>query len=185
MLPLLASALYVIQKFYLRSSRQVCHLDGQCSTPLYSLVGEITSGIAHIRAHGWQSRILDESLSLLDYSQKAFYYMLTIQQWLALAMDFTVAIIAVSLVTIATGSKKSTTEASVGLSMLNLVTFSILLNQVIRGWITLQGSFGAVSRLRTFTREIPQEEAGEHVSLPADWPHAGYVEFDNVTARYK
>ncbi len=161
------------------------HLENEYKAPLYTLFSDMSRGIVHIRAHGWQSTLLDESIRALDFSQKPFHYVFTIQQWLELAMDLTTSIVAISLVAVATANKKSTTEARVGLSMLNLVTFSILLNQVIKGWITLQTSLGAISRLYTFVTETPREESREDASLPPYWPHTGDIEFENVTARYQ
>jgi ABC-type transport system involved in cytochrome bd biosynthesis fused ATPase/permease subunit len=185
LLPFLAVALYFIQKYYLRTSRQMRHLDIEAKTPLYSLFGDISSGLEHIRAYGWQSKLYDESLRALDYSQKPFYYMFTIQRWLELAMDCTTLVLAVTLVATTTFYKETTTQAALGLSMLNLVTFSTLLNMVIGAWITMETALGAIARLRSFISTTPVEECRSIVSLPQNWPNAGNVEFVNVTAKYK
>jgi ABC-type multidrug transport system fused ATPase/permease subunit len=111
--------------------------------------------------------------------------MFTIQRWLELAMDCTTLVLAVTLVATTTFYKETTTQAALGLSMLNLVTFSTLLNMVIGAWITMETALGAIARLRSFISTTPVEECRSIVSLPQNWPNAGNVEFVNVTAKYK
>lgn len=54
-LPPVALAVWILQKYYLRTSRQVRLLDLEAKSPLYSHFIESLSGLVTIRAFGWQA----------------------------------------------------------------------------------------------------------------------------------
>lgn len=74
-IPLCMLAVYSIQKFYLRTSRQMRHLDLEAKSPLYRLFTEAAAGIITIRAFGWEHGLRKEHLQQLDRSQKPYYMM--------------------------------------------------------------------------------------------------------------
>lgn len=97
LVPLSVFAIYWIQKFYLRTSRQLRHLDLESKSPLYTQFNETLSGIVTIRAFGWQRNFQDEHKQLLEESQKPYYFLFAVQRWLTMVLDLVVAGIAVML----------------------------------------------------------------------------------------
>lgn len=177
--------IYLIQLFYLRTSRQLQHLNTEAKTPLYTLAVEISSGLEHIRAFGWQSDFIDEALRALDSSQKPYYYTFAIERWLELAIDCSSLWLAIVLISITTICKESTSQTAMGLSLLNLTTFGYMLNRAVMAWTTLETALGAVLRLRDFISRMPAEARGDEVQLPSRWPQSGNIVFSNVTAKYR
>lgn len=59
-IPVCVVAIYYIQKFYLRTSRQMRHLDLEAKSPLYRLFTEAAAGIITVRHLGgrrtWPTR---------------------------------------------------------------------------------------------------------------------------------
>ncbi|KAK5996562.1 ABC multidrug transporter B [Cladobotryum mycophilum] len=186
-IPFFAVVLYFLQKYYLRTSRQMRHLDLEAKSPLYTQFTEMSSGLQHIRAFGWQSSFTTQSLQLLDYSQKPYYYMFCIQRWLMLVLDMCVLLMAVVLVAFALNFRSTTSQSAIGLALVNIVTFSETLTALINGWIELETSLGAVARLRSFVEKTPVEEGpsdGQKLPLAQNWPHQGKIEFRSVSAKY-
>jgi ABC-type multidrug transport system fused ATPase/permease subunit len=164
------------------------YLDIEAKAPLYTLFTDMSSpnGLEHIRAFGWQEDFLQENLRVLDYSQGPYYYMYTIQRWLELAMDLIGLFIALILICMTTFFRQMTTQAGLGLSLLNLITYSNMLNLAVGCWTTLETSLGALARLRTFVNTTPQEASCEDNNhVPPQWPHSGHIEFVNVSAKYQ
>ena len=87
----------VLQKYYLRTSRQMRLLDLEAKSPLYSHFIESLQGLVTIRAFGWAGDFEKKNLTLLDISQKPYYLLFCIQRWLALILDLLVAVLAVIL----------------------------------------------------------------------------------------
>jgi ATP-binding cassette, subfamily C (CFTR/MRP), member 1 len=162
------------------------HLDLEAKTPLYTQFSETAAGALHIRAFGWQSSVMDQSLRLLDHSQKPYYYLYCIQRWLNLVLEMYVMVIAVVLVTLALKLPHSTSEAAIGLSLLHVISFGSGMASLIGAWTRMETSLGAIARLRDFLDETPVEaEPRVERIMTADWPTQGRIELRNVTARYK
>ncbi|KAK3192622.1 hypothetical protein K4F52_001421 [Lecanicillium sp. MT-2017a] len=185
LVPFLILLIYVIQTYYLRISRQLRHLDAEAKTPIYTLYTEMAAGLEHIRAFGWQSTFTSELMQALDNSQKPYYYTFAVQRWLELSIDMSSLALAVVLVSITTIYKDSTSEAAMGLTMLNLVTFGNMLNLAVVAWSTLETALGAVMRFRHFVDSTPSENVGDDIQLPTRWPRSGNIVFSNVTAKYQ
>ncbi|OBS28224.1 hypothetical protein FPOA_02165 [Fusarium poae] len=182
-LPISFLALYLIQKYYLRTSRQMRLLDLEAKTPLYTQFTEITAGLSTVRCFGWTGELLNESFKLLNTSQKPFYLMFCIQRWLELVLDLFVAGMAMLLVTIALRIPGTTSEGAIGLSMVNLLGLNLTLTTVIDQWTTLETSLGAIARLKAFIGSTPNENKDAEKEMPDDWP-AGKIEIEGITASY-
>jgi ATP-binding cassette subfamily C (CFTR/MRP) protein 1 len=177
--------LSVIQKYYLRTSRQVRLLDLEAKSPLYTHFIESLSGLVTIRAFGWSDTFVEQNLDLLDNSQKPYYLLYCIQRWLSLVLDLMVTILAVILMVLVVKLRNSVSSGSVGLAILNVIGFSQSLAWIIRQWTSLETSIGAVSRLKNFTATTPNENlVGEDQPIPESWPANGAIEFRNLSASY-
>jgi ATP-binding cassette, subfamily C (CFTR/MRP), member 1 len=178
--------LYLIQKYYLRTSRQMRLIDLEAKTPLYSQFTEMLAGLSTVRAFGWSNDYFEDSMRLLDSSQKPFYTMFCIQRWLQVALDLFVAGMALVLVSMALRISGSSTQASIGLAMVNLISFNLTLSLVLEQWTRLETSLGAIARLKWFTANTPNENKDAEKEIPlSDWPAEGRVELKNVSAAYR
>lgn len=122
----------------------------------------------------------------LDRSQKPFYTLFCIQRWLEVVLDLMVAGMAVLLVAVAVSVGSSTSKGAIGLAMLNLISFNSTLTALISQWTTLETSLGAISRLKWFLLNTPNEnKEGESREAAADWPLQRMIELDNVSASYR
>ncbi|KAL8398165.1 hypothetical protein RB596_005625 [Gaeumannomyces avenae] len=101
--PYLAVALYAVQKFYLRTSRQLRLLELESNAPVHSHLLETAAGLATIRASGSLAHFVSRNNYLLNEAQRPAYLLAMVQQWLALVLRLIVAVIA----TVAAGSPSS------------------------------------------------------------------------------
>ncbi|KAH7407958.1 ABC multidrug transporter [Cadophora sp. MPI-SDFR-AT-0126] len=184
--PIVLVALYFIQKFYLRTSRQLRLLDLEAKSPLYSQFMECLSGLATVRAFGWQHALEEKHRALLDQSQKPFYLLFAIQRWLTLVLDLVVAAIAVVLITLVVKLRGIMDPGFVGVALLNVILFSQSIKMLLTFWTNLETHIGSVSRVKSFTRDTEKENLPNERALPPpDWPASGTIEFKNVSAGYK
>ncbi|KAI8160337.1 ABC transporter atnG [Colletotrichum sp. SAR 10_70] len=187
-IPFFVLPLYFLQKFYLKTSRQMRHLDLESKSPLYTHFTETLNGVVTIRAFGWQQEFVKEQLRLLDISQRPYYLLFCIQRWLAIMLDLFVAVIATVLVAFAVKLTNTTSGGAIGLSMVSLMGLNSSLSRLISSWTNLETSLGAIARLRDFVRDTPQEDSVDTQSLPPvpqGWPSPGAIDFKSIDARYK
>lgn len=184
--PILLIAVFFVQKFYLRTSRQLRFLDLEAKSPLYSQFMEALSGLATVRAFGWQRALEEKNRELLDESQKPFYLLFAVQRWLTLVLDMMVAAIAVILIVLITQLQGIISPGFVGVALLNVLLFSQSIKLLLTFWTNLETHIGSIARVKEFTTTtaiegLPEEKA----DLPSSWPSAGSIHFQNLTAEYK
>ncbi|KAL2131166.1 hypothetical protein VTI74DRAFT_5453 [Chaetomium olivicolor] len=181
--PALAAIMYVLQKFYLRTSRQIRLLDLEAKSPLYSHFIDTINGIATFRAFGWVQEGIDQNYRLLDTSQRPAYLLAMIQRWLALTLQLVVAVLALAVVTMATQLRSNT--AFTGAGLIALMSFGENLAHIIRFYTLLETSIGAISRLKAFSENVkPESKEGEDLVPPREWPLQGGIELKGVSATY-
>ncbi|CCD53931.1 similar to ABC transporter [Botrytis cinerea T4] len=184
-LPLIIGTLYILQKVYLKTSRQLRLLDLESKSPLYSHFTETLSGLTTIRAFGWQTQSAEKNRELLDVSQKPYYLLYCIQRWLNLVLDLVIAGIAVILITFATQMRGTTSAGTLGIALVNILQFNSTLSFLIRKWTQLETSIGAVARVKSFEMNTLSENGSLEVNPPPpEWPVKAKVEFKDVTAAY-
>ncbi|GKZ18301.1 hypothetical protein AbraIFM66951_000859 [Aspergillus brasiliensis] len=182
LIPVSAIVVYLIQKFYLRTSRQLRHLDLESKSPLYTQFTETLTGLVTIRAFGWQNSFREEHQELLQRSQRPYYMLFVIQRWLILVLDLLVAGIAALLVILSVFVHDI---GPVGVSLISLITFSQQLSELINFWTSMETSIGAVTRIRSFEKVPSEDLPGEEVVPRAEWPSEGHIAFQNVSLAYE
>lgn len=121
-IPVLIIILWVIQKFYLRTSKQLRLMDIEAKAPLSSFLLETLQGIVSIRAFDRTNEFSSRNSELLNYSQRAHYMMVSVQVWLKMILDFVVTLLAILVTTLAVTFKSSTSLGFLGLALVNLVS---------------------------------------------------------------
>lgn len=184
-IPTLA-VLYVAQKVYLRTSRQIRFLDLEAKSPLYTQFAETLTGLSTIRGFGWQKSFLEECIHKLDVSQRPYYLLFCIQRWLNVVLDLMVAILAVILIALATSLRDSTDPGKLGVSLSAIMAFNQSLQELVTSWTAMETSLGAVARTRSFELNTASEHrSGENFVPPSEWPSRGKVEIQSVYASYE
>lgn len=185
-LPIIGVILYYVQRYYLRTSRQVRLLCIETRAPIYGHFLDTIRGTSTIRAFGWETSWRKQYEKIFDESQRPFYMLLTIQQWLTLMMDLLVWVIAVALVTTAMLLRSSTSAGELGIALNIILTFDVTLTGTIQSWTKLETSIGAVTRTQSFIDDTLQESNRQDCITPSlNWPSEGQIMFESVTASYR
>ena len=156
-MPFLLLVIWSIQRYYLRTSRQVRLLDIEAKSPLYTHFCETIAGISTIKAYRWQGQFQKTCDEHVNTSQRPYYTLLSIQKWLAFVLDLVVAVMAVVLVSIATFFNDKFSPAEIGVGLNLVLTFNDALAQAISSWTQLETSMGAVKRVQQFQDTTPSE----------------------------
>ncbi|KAL4768167.1 putative multidrug resistance-associated protein [Aspergillus nidulans var. acristatus] len=187
-IPFLGLVLFFIQSYYLQTSRQVRLLDIEAKAPLYTHFLETIRGISSIRSFKWEPQLREKNYALLNRSQRPFYMMYSVQQWLTLVLDLVVGAIAVILISIIVSLRDHFQAAAIGVALNLILTLNQSLANAIKMWTMTEISIGAVTRVLRFTQDTPSEEEQcmpiAHSGLPHHWPDRGAIEITGLTAGY-
>ncbi|KAF4950152.1 hypothetical protein FSARC_13295 [Fusarium sarcochroum] len=181
--PVAILILWLIQRFYLRTSRQLRLLDLEAKSPLYTHFLDTSKGISTIRALGWVQENIKHNHLLLNQSQRPMYLLAMVQRWLYLTLNMVVAVTATALVSLITQLRSSSSLS--GASLVTLMTLSQSLGDIVRFYAALETSIGAVGRLQNFTTQTGTESIPQDDMQPDQgWPSKGSIEVQGVWATY-
>ncbi|VUC23771.1 unnamed protein product [Clonostachys rosea] len=181
--PIMLAAFWMIQRFYLRTSRQIRYLDLETKAPLYTHFIETLSGLATVRAFGWEDGFERQNRVGLDNSQRPFFVLATIQRWLNLVLDLMVSVMGIVVAIAAVGLRGTINPGFLGLALVNVMTLGTSLKSLVSFWASLETSIGAISRIRSFS-ETPSEDPDHLPKASEGWVHSGGIEIKGVTASH-
>ncbi|KAF2231926.1 multidrug resistance-associated protein 1 [Viridothelium virens] len=187
-LPLGGLYLY-IQRYYLRTSRELKRLDSVTRSPIYAQFQESLSGISTIRAYRQQGRFASDNEWRVDANLRAYYPSTTANRWLAVRLEFIGSVIilasaGLSIIAVSTGNGPS--AGLVGLAMSYALQITQSLNWIVRQTVEVETNIVSVERVLEYAR-LPSE-APEVISKnrpPISWPAHGEVNFDHYSTRYR
>ncbi|KAF2031181.1 P-loop containing nucleoside triphosphate hydrolase protein [Setomelanomma holmii] len=184
--PLIFAVLFGLQHFYLRTAQPLRILDIEAKAPLCTQFIDTIQGLATIRAFGWQGALQQKLDHALRESQKAFYLMLSIQQWLNLVLDLIVTGFAVILVGVSIPLKDVIRPAALGLILSNVISLGENLRNLFLFWTQMETSIGSVKRIRDFVEQTDQERDRKDMVAPSPaWPARGEIRFNSVSVSYR
>lgn len=187
-LPLGALYLY-IQRYYLRTSRELKRLDSVSRSPIYAHFQESLSGMSTIRAYNQQKRFELENEWRVDANLRAYYPSISANRWLAVRLEFLGSVIILSaagFAIISVASHSGLSAGMVGLAMSYALQITQSLNWIVRQTVEVETNIVSVERVLEYAA-LPSE-APEVISKnrpPISWPSQGAVSFNSYSTRYR
>ncbi|KAL8939767.1 MAG: hypothetical protein Q9216_003181 [Gyalolechia sp. 2 TL-2023] len=186
--PLGAVYLY-IQRYYLRTSRELKRLDSISKSPIYAHFQESLGGLTTIRAYRQQHRFALENEWRVDENMRAYFPSINANRWLAVRLEFIgsfiiLAAASFAIVSVATGGGLS--AGMVGLAMSYALQITQSLNWIVRQTVEVETNIVSVERVLEYAR-LPSE-APERISKnkpKIGWPAHGAVDVRNYSTRYR
>ncbi|KAJ3494039.1 hypothetical protein NLG97_g4340 [Lecanicillium saksenae] len=185
--PIITAFVFIIQRIYLRTSRQMRHLSLEAKAPIYTQFLETVQGLASIRAFGWTRQSKEEVMKRLNRSQQAAYLLPMIQLWLAVVLDLMVAGIAALVVGISVAMKHSVSIGFTAVALVSLINFGNMVKTLILSWTSTETSLGALVRIKGFTEQCKPENESEIAPIDPGtaWPQSGNIALRQYSATYK
>lgn len=184
-LPFTFVVVFLVQKFYLATSRQLRFLDLETKAAVNASFLETLEGVATIRAFGWQRPFVNDNVRKLTRQLRPAYMMMSIQRWLNTVLDLIVMGLAMLVVSLAVWLKGTTTGGQIGIALNVVLQANTFLLRLVEAWTSMETSLGAISRLRSFERDVQPEDKPEEIHVPPPtWPARGEIDFDHVSAGY-
>ena len=186
--PLTAVYLY-IQRYYLRTSRELKRLDSVSRSPIYDHFQESLGGITTIRAYRQQKRFAMENEWRVDANLRAYFPSINANRWLAVRLEFIGSFIIFSaagfaIISVGTGSGLS--AGMVGLAMSYALQITQSLNWIVREPVEVETNIVSGERVLEYAR-LPSEAAEVIMKNKPkiSWPAQGAVSFENYSTRYR
>ncbi|KAM3082917.1 ATP-binding cassette glutathione S-conjugate transporter ycf1 [Clarireedia jacksonii] len=185
----LSGVYYWVQRYYLRTSRELKRLDSVSRSPIYAHFQESLGGVGTIRAYRQQQRFTQENEWRVDANLRAYFPAINSNRWLAVRLEFLGSIIILSaagfaIVAVSAGADLS--SGSVGLAISYALQITQSLNWIVRQTVEVETNIVSVERVLEYAR-LPSEapEVIHRNRPPISWPASGGVQFNNYSTRYR
>ncbi|KAK7111848.1 hypothetical protein V1264_011414 [Littorina saxatilis] len=177
---------FIVQRFYVATSRQLKRLESTSRSPIYSHFGETITGASTIRAFNQQERFIQQSESKVDENQVCYYPSIVSNRWLAIRLEFVGNCIIFFASLFAVLGREHLSPGIVGLSVSYAMNVTQTLNWMVRMTCELETNIVAVERVKEYT-EAPTEAPWEIPEKKPDpaWPQDGVIEFKDYQTRYR
>ncbi|CAL1531990.1 unnamed protein product [Lymnaea stagnalis] len=176
---------YLIQNFYIPTSRQLKRIESVTRSPIYSHFSETISGGPTIRAYEASARFIKESKARVDRNQSFYYISLAANRWLGMNLELLANIIILGSAIFAVVTP-GISGGDVGLSVSYAIQVSSNLVWMVRQMSDLETNIVSVERLKEYS-ELESEAdwvVPRRRPIPG-WPIDGKVKFSNYQTRYR
>eukprot|EP00041_Stephanoeca_diplocostata_P028197 m.790864 g.790864 ORF g.790864 m.790864 type:complete len:1581 (+) comp23327_c0_seq3:295-5037(+) len=181
----LAIMFYLIQRYYVRTSRQLKRLESVSRSPIYAHFSETLSGVSSIRAYDKSVLFVNENENKVDYNLQAYYPSVSSNRWLAMRLEFLGSCIIFFTAMFAIIEDTNIDASSVGLSITYAMSVTQTLNWMVRMATELETNIVAVERVDEYCK-IDVELPAQLPNRPdATWPTRGEVALNNYACRYR
>ena len=130
-----------IQRYYLRTSRELKRLDSVSKSPIYAHFQESLGGLTTIRAYRHQERFALENQWRVDANLSAYFPSINANRWLAVRLEFIGSFIILAAATLAIISVTGGSDLSagwVGLTMSYALQITQSLNWIVRQTVEVE-----------------------------------------------
>lgn len=165
-----------IRWMYLPNSRQMRRLEMAARSPLYTLFGDCTSGLAVIRAFGAVEPLRNVSTRYATDLQKATYSLFSAQQWLQTWLQIAATLMNVTLVLVVIGRRHSNGVSMLGVALTQSVQLSSIITWTITTLMEVEIVAIVFERLREFAKT-----ASEYSVAVVSAQQAGIKPMDTTT----
>ncbi len=126
---------WYIQRYYLRTSRELKRLDSVSRSPIYAHFAESLSGLSTIRAYRQQDRFSLDNEWRVDANLRAYFPAISANRWLAVRLEFIgsfIILASAGFAIIAVSKGKGPSAGLLGLAMSYALQITQSLNWIVR-----------------------------------------------------
>lgn len=185
--PFLAIIFVFFSDIYSGSSREIKRLEAVQRSVVYNNFNETLTGMATIKAYKAEQTFIDKNDYLLNRMNEAYFLLIATQRWLCVHLDIIALMFALIICILCITEQFNISPSSTGLLLNYVIQIVGLLSLTIRAMTQVETEMNSVERLHSYAFHMPQEadyEKPDTKPVP-EWPMAGYIQFNNVSMRYR
>ncbi|XP_062982827.1 multidrug resistance-associated protein 1-like isoform X2 [Elgaria multicarinata webbii] len=176
---------FVIQRYYIASSRQIRRLAHVSHTPIISHFSETLLGVSTVRAFGHQERFIKQNRDVINENLVCFYNNVISNRWLAVRLEFLGNLMVFFAALLAVFAGSNVDSATVGLSISYALNITQSLNFWVRKACEIETNGISIERVCEYAK-MDKEAPWILSNRPlVGWPNEGIIQFVNYQVRYR
>lgn len=185
--PFLGGAFIFLSDIYSGSSREIKRLEAVQRSVVYNNFNETLTGMNTIKAYKAEKNFVEKNDYLLNRMNEAYFLSIATQRWLCVHLDMIASCFALIICMLCITNQFNISASSTGLLLNYVIQIVGLLSLTIRAMTQVENEMNSVERLHSYAFDLPQEAPYEKSEFkpPPEWPMAGYIQFKDVSLRYR
>ncbi|KAK6465013.1 hypothetical protein DFJ63DRAFT_332456 [Scheffersomyces coipomensis] len=185
--PFLGFAFTFLANFYQGSSRELKRLEATQRSLVYNNFNETLTGMATIKSFRAENDFIKKNDLYLNKMNEAYFLSIATQRWLCVHLDMIASSFALIICMLCITEQFDISASSTGLLMNYVIQIVGILALTIRSMTQVENEMNSVERLHEYAFNLPQEAAYvvPECEPPKEWPASGYIEFKDVSLRYR
>ncbi|KAG0329564.1 hypothetical protein BG004_002309 [Podila humilis] len=184
-IPSLGVLYYIVQTYYIHSSRNLKRIFSISKSPLYQHFGETLAGTSTIRAFRLSERFIRESGTKADRSSNSYYAYRLTDRWLSFRLESLGAFVVFATALLSVLGRETLNPSMAGLALSYSLQATISLTMVVARFCDLQNQLVSVERIQEYCDKNTEAPEATDKPLPPTWPAEGKVVFRNFSTRYR
>lgn len=179
------AAMYWVRTFYFQAVQELRDMANTAKSNIQVNTKEVSTGLEHIRAMGWQDMYLQRGFTLLDDSQRVANAGFQLRSWLTTYIYLITSVMMIFATISAVLLKGRTSPAGVGSAFLIGLWSASELKSFFRQYSRLDEAVSATANVRAFITESPRESDNVMANVTRTWPERGEIVLESVNATYR
>jgi len=180
---------YFLMLHYRKSGPDLQRLDAVSRSPIQAMVSEGLDGCSTIRVYHKENVFLDKFLTAVNTNSSALLNFVTAQRWLGIRIELlgSAVVLVCAVLVVCLNQVLALEPGIVGLLIIWSSNFTITLGFLVDTFGEAEAAITAIERVDAMS-SLPQERAmttDPKLAVPASWPSAGELEFQDVCLRYR
>ncbi|KAK3822282.1 MAG: P-loop containing nucleoside triphosphate hydrolase protein [Linnemannia elongata] len=181
---------YFLSGYYRSTSRELKRLDSTLRSNLYSYFTESLTGMATLKAYKRVERAIRINQERMDSSNRPYYLFTIATRWIASRLQLMGASLMFMTAVFVVGTRNTVDAATAGLVFSYLARTGGDMSWVVQCVAAFENNMNSAERLIHYIKNLPQEpptatSPHRQPPLSPSWPSEGFLEFKNVTLRYR
>ncbi|KAK9244689.1 hypothetical protein V1506DRAFT_540604 [Lipomyces tetrasporus] len=176
---------YVINTFYLRSSRELKRIQSVTRSPIYQHFGETLAGLSTIRAYACERRFMYQNLLNIETNLRPYTLLWACNRWMCLLVQSAGGLVATFAGVFVLLNRGSIDSGLAGLCLTYAITFSENMLYLVMLYAVNEMNMNSVERINEYL-QLEQEapEIIENCRPPEGWPSKGAIDVEGLSLRY-
>ncbi|KAK9479736.1 hypothetical protein V1514DRAFT_327274 [Lipomyces japonicus] len=176
---------FMINLFYLQSSRELKRMQSVTRSPIYQHFGETLVGVPTIRAYGYEQKFISQSMHKVDTNSRPYWIMWALNRWMCFRTDISGGLVSFFAGVFVMVSANRIDSGLAGLILTYAISFTENMFWVVLLYATNEMNMNSVERIDEFLsieQEAPDIIPGSRP--PHGWPNKGSISVDDLALRY-
>eukprot|EP00898_Chlorokybus_atmophyticus_P006293 jgi/Chlat1/6665/Chrsp49S06158 len=174
-----------VQRYYIRSSRELKRLDSIARSPVFAHFSETLYGLSTVRAYAQAAQFIDINYNRVQESNRAYFASVTLNRWLGIRLETMGACIVFSVGFFAVLSGRDHSGLA-GLALTSALVVTTSMSWLVRVSADLESQMNSVERVLEYCELQPEPPAiVEDNRPPTNWPAHGAIQVKELCVRYR